>query len=135
LTDDNFTFETTLRSARSADACHQVEVLIHCKNDVFIIPLSAPACIGDLSFYASGKKVSSNEADLSGFGSNLTQWTTLKVETVDKHMQITLNGKPAYSLDCPGPPADIVGVQYRFRGGGAVREARFIAHGKTIELK
>jgi len=137
LPDDNFIFETTLRVDRGngAEACQQVEVLIQCKNDVFIIPLSAPPCIGDLRLYASGKRVTSKEADLSGFGADLSQWTTLKIETVDRHMQFTLNNKPAYSLDFPGPPADIVGVQYRFRGGGSVRDARFTTQGKTIELK
>jgi hypothetical protein len=137
LPDDNFTFETTLRSDRSsgAEACQPVEVLIQCKNDVFIIPLSAPACIGDLRLYALGKWVTSKEADLSGFGSDLTRWTTLKIETVDKHMQFTLNNKPAYSLDFPNPPTDIVGVQYRFRGGGSVRDTRFTTRGRTIELR
>ena len=84
LPDDNFIFETTLRTDRSsgAEACEQVEVLILCKDDVFIFPLSAPACVGDLRLYAQGKTVTSKEADLSGFGADLNQWTTLKIETV-----------------------------------------------------
>jgi len=137
LADDNFTFETTLRSDRSsgAEACQQVEILIQCKNDVFIFPLSAPACIGDLSLYAPGKKVTSKEADLSGFGTDLSRWTTLKIETVNRHMQFTLNNKPVYSLDFPNPPADIVGVQYRFQGGGSVRDTRFTVRGRTIGLR
>jgi hypothetical protein len=137
LPDDNFTFETTLRSDRSngADACQQVDVLLLCKNDVFIFSLCAPACIGDLRLYAQGKRVTSKEADLSGFGSDLTRWTTFKIETVNRHMQFTLNDKPAYSLDFPNPPTDIVGVQYRFRGGGSVRDTRFVSHGRTIELR
>ncbi len=137
LSDDNFTFETTLRSDRSsgAEACQQVEVLIQCKDDVFIIPLSAPACIGDLQLYVQGKTVSSKEADLSGFGSDLTKWTTLKIETVDRHMKFTVDDKPAYSLDFSNKASDIVGVHYRFRGGGSVKDARFTASGKTIELR
>ena len=137
LPDDHFTFETTLRANRSsgADACQQVEVLIQCKNDVFIFPLSAPACIGDLQLYAQGKRVTSKEADLSGFGTDLTQWTTFKIETVNRHMQFIINNRHVYSLDFPNPPTDIVGVQYRFHGGGSVRDTRFISHGKTIELR
>ena len=137
LPDDNFTFETTLRSAHSsgAEACQEVDILIHCKNDIFIIPLCAPACIGDLRLYAQGKRVTSKETDLSGFGADLSRWTTLKIETVDRHMQFTVNGKSAYSLDFPNPPTDIVGVQYRFRGGGSVKDTRFTTHGKTIELR
>lgn len=137
LPDDNFTFETTLRCDRSsgAEACQQVEVLLLCKEDVIIIPLSAPACIGDLSLYAQGQKVTSKDTDLSGFGSDLSQWTTLKIETVDRHMRFTLNNKLAYALNFTGASTDIVGVQYRFRGGGSVRDTRFTAFGKTIELR
>ena len=137
LPDDNFTFETTLRTDGSTvnEACQQVEILIQCKNDVFIFPLSAPACIGDLQLYAQGKRVSSKEADLSGFGADLKKWTTFKIETVNRHMQFVLNNRPVYALDFPNPPTDIVGVQYRFRGGGSVKNTRFITRGKTIELK
>jgi hypothetical protein len=137
LSDDNFTFETTLRSDRNsgAEACQQVEVLIQCKNDIFIIPLCAPACIGDLQLYAAGKRVTSKEADLSGFGADLRQWTTLKMETAGKHIRFTVNDKPAYSLDFPDAPTDIVGVQYRFRGGGAVKDTRFTGNGRMIDLK
>jgi hypothetical protein len=137
LPNDHFHFETTLRSNLSsgAEVCHQAELLIICKNDVFIIPLCAPSCIGDLELYAQGKRVSSKEADLSGFGADLSRWTTLKIETVNRHMQFTINDKAAYSLDFPNPPSDIVGVQYRFQGGGSVKDTRFISPGKTIELK
>jgi hypothetical protein len=137
LPDDNFSFETTLRADRSsgAEACQPVEVLILCRNDVFIFPLSAPACIGDLSLYALGKNISSKEADLSGFGSDLTKWTTFKIETVAGHMEISLNNRHAYTLDFLNPPDEIVGVQYRFHGGGSVRDTRFITRERTIELR
>lgn len=134
---DNFAFETTLKSddIKGAEACQRAEVFIHCKNDVVIIPLSAPACIGDLSLYVLGKEIKSREADLSGFGADLRQWTTLKIETVNKRMQITINNRPVYALDFSNPPTDIVGVQYRFRGGGSVKDTRFICQGRTIELR
>jgi hypothetical protein len=137
LPDDNFSFETTLRTEHSAgaNACEQVELAILCKNDVFIFPLTAPACIGDLQLYAQGKSVSSKEADLSGFGTDLSQWTLFKIKTVNRQMQFFINNKPVYSLAFPNAPTDIVGVQYRFRGGGAVKDTRFITEGRTIELK
>jgi len=40
-----------------------------------------------------------------------------------------------YSLEFHNPPADIVGVRYRFRGGGSVKDTRFITRSRTIELK
>ena len=111
LPDDHFIFETTLRANHSGgDACQKVEIVLQCKNDVFIFPLTAPACIGDLQLYAQGKRVSSREADLSGFGADLSQWTTFKIETLKRHMQFTINNRPVYALDFPNPP-----IRYRWR--------------------
>ncbi len=71
--------------------------------------------------YAAGKELKSKEADLSGFGANLNQWTTLRVETKNKKMNFILNNILAASFIFPHDPSGIVGVQYRFNGAGAVR--------------
>jgi hypothetical protein len=137
LSDADFTFETTLRTGppQGSAVCQKVQVLIQCKDDVFIIPLAAKACIGDLGLYAAGAGVSSRNADLSGFGCDLTQWTTLRVTSDHRHLTFLLNGKPAYSLTFPNKPTDIVGVQYRFAGTCSVRNARFTTTNRTIDLK
>jgi hypothetical protein len=137
LNDAGFTFETTLRTSppRGSGACQNVQVLIQCKNDVFIIPLAARACIGDLSLVAAGAFASSRNADLSGFGCDLSQWTTLRVTSDHRQVTFFVNGKPAYSLRFPNDPTEIVGVQYRFTGTCAVRNARFTTAGRTIDLK
>ena len=137
LNDSDFSFETTLKTGppKGSGMCQNVQVLIQCKNDVFIIPLAARACIGDLNLYAAGSAVSSRNADLSGFGSNLTQWTTLRITSVHRHLTIFVNGKPAWSANFPNPPTDIVGVQYRFSGTCAVKNARFTTANRTIDLK
>jgi len=137
LNDADFSFETTLKTGppQGSGMCQNVQVLIQCKNDVFIIPLAARACIGDLSLYAAGAAISSSNADLSGFGSDLTQWTTLRVTSVHRHLTFFVNGKPAWSANSPDAPADIVGVQYRFSGTCAVKNARFTTANRTIDLK
>jgi hypothetical protein len=137
LNDADFSFETTLKTGppHGSGVCQNVQVLIQCKNDVFVIPLSAQACIGDLNLYAAGAAASSRNADLSGFGCDLTQWTTLRVTSVHRHLTFFVNGKPAWSANSPDAPADIVGVQYRFSGTCAVKYARFTTTNRTIDLK
>jgi hypothetical protein len=137
LNDADFTFETTLRNnfASGSGICQNVQILIQCKNDAFIIPLAAKPCIGDLSLYAAGIAVSSRNADLSGFGCDLTQWTNLRVTSSHRHLTFFVNGKPAYTANFPNNPTDIVGVQYRFSGTCAVRNARFTTANHTIDLK
>jgi hypothetical protein len=134
LKDDHFTFETTVKTPfnQGAGACQYIQILIQCKDDIIMIPLSAKACIGDIGLYAAGVQVSSRQADLSRFGADLTQWTTLKVETLDRQMTFYVNGTKAYSLTFPHDPTGIVGVQYRFNGLGAVRNTRFTDGGNTV---
>lgn len=124
LSTDNFTFETILKNDFSAGtaACQRMQVLIQCKDDVIIIPLSAPACVGSINLAACGANIQSADADLSGFGADLHQWTTLRVDSRNKQMTFFVNGKKAYSLKFPNNAAGIVGLQYRFEGTGAVKD-------------
>lgn len=136
LQNDNFIFETTVRNAfpQSAGACQHVEVLIQCRNNIIIIPLSSKNCIGDLSLVAGGYYATSRNADLSGFGCDLTQWATLRVETENRQMRLFVNGREAYQLAIPDNPTGIVGLQYRFNGVGAVKDTWFRSKGKVYDF-
>ena len=137
LSDADFSFETTLSNGfnQGSGVCQYVEVLIQCKNDVFIIPLVAKACIGNIYLWTPGKGITSQEADLSGFGCDLTQWSTLKVVSIHRQVSFFVNGHQAASVSFTHEPSDIVGVQYRFTGTCAVRSARFTTGDRTISLQ
>ncbi|MEO5564559.1 MAG: hypothetical protein ABIR18_14025, partial [Chitinophagaceae bacterium] len=89
---------------------------------------------GDLKLYFCGALAESKSADLSGFGCDLTQWTSLRVETVNKTATIYVNNVKAYTVTFPNTPTGIVGVQYRFNGAAAVKETRFKAKGRIYEM-
>jgi hypothetical protein len=136
LMNDNFTFETKLKNNvdNGTDACRYTEVLIQCKNDIIIVPLAARSCVGNLAMYFCGTLVESKSADLSGFGADLSEWTSFRIETINKTATIYVNDKQAYTLTFPNNPTGIVGVQYRFNGAAATKETRFIANGKVYEM-
>lgn len=136
LRSDNFTFETSVKSdfKAGANACQYMQVLIQCKNDVIILPLTAKPCIGKLSLSFCGTVVNSENADLSGFGADLSRWTKLRVEAVNRNVIIYVNDTKVYSLSFKHEPAEIVGLQYRFNGTGEVRQTRFVSTEKVIEL-
>lgn len=136
LMSDNFIFETVLKNdfTEGTGACQQVQILIQCKDDVIIIPLCAKTCIGNISLYACGKDVESKDADLSGFGCDLSQWTKLRVETQNKEMTFFVNDKKVHTLNFPNNATGIVGLQYRFGGVGAVKDTWIEGAGKRHEF-
>lgn len=136
LRNDEFTFETTLKNPHQLgdNVCQYVQVLIQCKDDIIIVPLSTLPCIGDLRLSVAGVQVQSRDADLSGFGCDLTQWTHLKITAKDKLVQFFVNDKKAYEVRFPHDPTDIVGVQFRFNGVGAIKETFFTQGERKIEL-
>ncbi|SIO38240.1 hypothetical protein [Chitinophaga niabensis] len=136
IRNDHFTFETSLKSEyrEGTAACQRVEVLILCKNDMIMIPLCAEGCVGDLVLVANGTVAKSSNANLSGFGCDLSQWVKLKVEAKNKQMDFFVNGTKAYTLSFSAEPTDIVGLQYRFQGTAAVKNTRFTKDDRVIKL-
>lgn len=128
LRNDHFVFETMLKNPKNdkSAACQLVQVLLLCKDDVIVVPLCPKGCVGNLELYGRGKGVSSKEADLSGFGCDLDNWVSLKVEGKGRQLRFRVNDQLAYELDCPAAATDIVGLQYRFFGPGAIKNTRFI---------
>lgn len=136
LRTDNFSFETAVKSNfnQGSAACQRIKILILCKNDVFVIPLCAKGCVGDLALYAGGKALNSKDTDLSKFGQDLSRWVQLRVEAKDRQIRIQVDGQDACAFPAEYQPSDIVGVQYQFEGPGGVKDTRFIKGSKVISL-
>jgi len=120
---NEFTFETEVKSmhGEGANACQRIEVLLQAKNDILIVPLVNYGCVGDTYLAAYGYYAHSGKADLSGFGCHPSEWTKLKVTCKSGLLTFYINQKPVYKAHIANKPTDIIGVQYRFRGPGAVR--------------
>jgi hypothetical protein len=123
---DNFTFETEVKTdfASGANACQRVEVLLQARNDILIIPLVNRACVGDVFVAAYGFYTSSEKEDLSSLGADLREWRKLKILCKDRRIRFLINEKEVYAAEIRNSPAEIVGIQYRFKGVGAVRNTR-----------
>ncbi|MTB53760.1 hypothetical protein [Lewinella sp. W8] len=136
LTTDNFTFNANLRSDydRGSGSCQHMEVLLLCKNSALVVPLSAPGCVGDLSLFALGQNIDSNRADLSGFGVDLSEWTNLRIEGRDRNLRFWVNEQLAYETSAPEHVFEIVGVNFRMQGPGAVYGTWLTSHGQTVRF-
>lgn len=123
---NNFSFETDVKTGPSTagDMCQRVEILLQSKNDIIIVPLVNTACIGDIALTAGSFYTDSKRDDLSGFGCNLLSWNKLKIDCKNRQIRFWINHKLVYSTMIKNAPTEIVGVQYRFKRAGFVRNTR-----------
>jgi hypothetical protein len=120
---DQFDFSTEVKSLSDsmASGCQRVDVVLHAKNDLLVVPLVEPGCTGDIYLAAYGYYASSRKANLSGFGCHPSQWTRLQVSCQSGLMTFYVNQKRVYQVRIKNRSAEIIGVQVRFTGPGAVR--------------
>lgn len=126
LKNDNFIFETALKSEynEGTAVCQRADIFIHCEGSAIILPLGIPGCVGDMGLMAVDTGFSAQRANLSGFGCDMNQWVKVRCEARNKHLQIWVNGKEAFSHTFSSQADRIVGVSYRFQGAGAVNEVK-----------
>lgn len=120
---DQFEFATEIKSLSDpmANGCQRVDVVLHAKNDLLVVPLVEPGCTGAIYLAAYGYYASSRKANLSAFGCHPTEWTRLQVSCQSGLMTFYVNQKRVYQVRIKNRSADIIGVQVRFTGPGAVR--------------
>lgn len=99
-----------------------------------MIPLASRQCVGNMGLTAGGKHFSSKDHDLSGFGADLAEWTSLKVAGRDGKIRFLVNDREAFTIHSELSPNDIVGVQFRFEGVGSVGRTRFNSPGNEFIL-
>jgi hypothetical protein len=127
LRNDNFVFETRIRNdfRQGSAVCQRTQIVLLCQNDVFLIPLCAKGCVGDLSLFLAGHLASSTHTDLSAFGCDLSQWVDVRCEVRNKRVRLWINGKQAYEAEFPNEASPLVGVSYDIEGTGSVDWVRF----------
>ena len=134
---NNFEFETAVRSTFFAgkNACQTVQILLQAKDDILILPLAAKACVGDLSLAAYGAYFESRSEDLSGFGCDMNDWVHVRIQCVEGKMTFYINDQQVFQTNILNVPAEIVGVQYRFEGMGAIQYTRLRSGDKVHVFK
>lgn len=133
----NFLFETSLKSLEmnGSNPCQFCQVLIQCVDDIIIIPLCSPACVGGIELIGLGSYTQASKDDLSGFGTDMSNVTKLKVVGSGKTVRFFVNGKLAKTIQAQQPSARIVGVQYRFQGAAEIGKTWFVGEKGTVAIR
>lgn len=126
LKTDNFVFEATLQHTyrEGSAACQRTLVYLLCEGEIIMIPLTAKGCVSTNNLYFIHHSVSGKEKDLSVFGVDFNEEIHLKVICVNGEGSIYLDGKKIYSVPEKVDPVSIKGIDFRFRGLGAVSDVK-----------
>jgi hypothetical protein len=121
----NFRFEAEVINdyGEGSAVCRHTEVYLHCAGSAIIIPLAGVGCVSDLNIMVVDKFVSGKEHDLSGLGADLSQWTKVACDAKDGLVTVRVDNRPAYQVTI-GEDMKIVGVSFRFKGTGRVRNVK-----------
>ncbi len=135
LRSDNFTLETEIRNdyKQGSSVCQFAQIMLLLENDMMLFPFSNLGCVGDLYVSIADTSANSKTSDMSGFGSDMSQWTQFRCEARNKKVQLFVNGKKAFETTFTNPAARIVGIHYGFQGTGSINYTRLSrANGEVV---
>jgi hypothetical protein len=129
-----FSFSNEVRNDfhEGAAACQFIRIILFTDNTPVIVEVSAKGCVSDLSLLNGGYFISGKYNDLSGFGTDLSQWTRVGCKSVGNKIQYFINDKLIYESPRPLYNENIIGIGYNFQGTGEVKNVKLDKGNKTV---
>lgn len=122
----NFIAETRFKNRPLTNVpCPFAQFTIHTEANIYFTQLSSMGCVGELELMIGEKFISGNENDLSGFGTDLSEWQELSLTIEKKFATVILNGEKIYEIGFENDFGKVVGADYRFSGMGDIDYLRF----------
>jgi hypothetical protein len=118
-----FSFSTEVKNDYhdGSSACQFISIILFTDNTPVIVQLSAKGCVSDLRLLNGGYFISGKNNDLSGFGTDLSQWVKVAFHNIPGKIQYFVNDKLVYESARPLYNENIVGIGYTFQGTGSVK--------------
>ncbi|MEZ4810904.1 MAG: hypothetical protein R2819_11155 [Allomuricauda sp.] len=119
---DNFRLLTTLKSSfhEKWAVCQRVDIIILGTKSSIILGLSIPGCVSELGVLMGDVYLSGKKHDLSGLGVDLSDYTDIKIEVVEKTMTAYVGDKLVFTGSYKESVGNIVGLRYGFLGAGEI---------------
>ena len=123
---DNFSFETRIRNSyhEGPAVCETSKIFILGTKGAFIIPFSIPGCVSDFNLMLNDKVLGGRTNDLSKFGTDLSEWTDVKLEVKNRKATIFLNNKIIREESYNNDAGEVAGMRFSFLGAGTVDHIR-----------
>lgn len=116
----HFSAEVINDYGEGSAVCRHTEIILLCEGSAIMIPLAGVGCVSDLNLLMVDHFVSGKKQDLSGFGTDLSKWTKVSCDAKDGLVTVRVDDRPAYQSTI-AEDAKIVGMHFRFKGTGRVR--------------
>jgi len=132
LKEFSFTNEIKNDFHEGAAVCQFARILLFTDNTPVIVELSAKGCVSELTLLNGGYFMSGKDNDLSGFGTDLSQWTKVTCKSEGSKILYYINDKLVFESPRPLYNENIIGIGYNFQGTGEVRNVKLDKGNKTI---
>ena len=135
---DHFTFQTTIRNTYDEKwaVCQTVRIYFIGSTGAMIIPFSKIGCSSDNSLMLNGTYLNGKKHDLSALGVDLSSFTPIEIQVLNKEVNIFINGNKVYHANYSASMGKLVGMRYKFLGLGEVQSFNLKdQNGRTIPLQ
>jgi len=118
---NNFSLQTKIKNEKITDiVCPFSELLLVFEDGIYWVQFMQKGCEGDGSLKVGEKYLNGRQNDLSMFGTDVFDWQLFEMNTVNKLVNLKLNGEDIYTIEYEANFGNLVGIIYSFKGGGSV---------------
>lgn len=104
-----------------AAACQFSYIMLYTDHGTIMVPLSQKGCVARLNLISLDQVMKGADSDLSGFGTDLSNWVNVSIVTNEEKLVFRIDGRDAYTVPLPREEVKVVGIGYFFKGVGSVR--------------
>jgi hypothetical protein len=132
LSGDNFSLNAKLKTVYNDKwaVCQKVSIIVVGTKSALIIPFSLMGCSSDLNGMLSDTDLNGKTEDLSSLAIDLSEFRDIKIEVIEKAVNVFVEGKMVFSKTYKESIGNIAGIRYKFLGVGNV-EMFYITNKKT----
>ena len=102
--------------------CQWVKLFVLYDGGAIGIPLAKKGCAANLDLMAFGSYISGKNTDLSGLGTDFTEFVSLRCSSKNGTFKIWVNDEVAYTMPVPDVAKRIIGLSIHFEGAGEVKQ-------------
>ncbi len=123
---DNFQLESKIKSTFNEKwgVCQKTTLIIIGTKSAFLIPFSITGCASEMNLMLSDVYLEGKKNDLSALGTDLSDFRKIKVLNQNKKVSVFIDSTQVYTKAYKESIGTIVGIRFRFKGVGEVKDFR-----------